>query len=189
MLETYKIAIDFAPIVFFAAIGAFLFAFNQLNFNRTLSLLAGGILARIAIGIFITGSWGVVVAQTVIALIAFGGLVYLLGGKASGDSILSVCALIALTPLPWGLIAVAVTLIGMVVLAFIQVKDAKEVMASVANATIATGLAQGVPNYDYLPDRKNLDRKAKRVTIMPIIAICYFLMFAFFLLQPLWLES
>lgn len=100
-------------------------------------------------------------------------------------------SLFALTPLPHGIPAfIAVFVLLLLYSALALRKQKGEWKATIMNAFLSTGLASGMPNYDYLPDKKDLDEKgAKRVSLLPFIAVIYGLFALYYVLRPLLLES
>lgn len=188
MPETYQTALSYAPLAIYAIIGTILFLFRKFTFNTGITLLLTMIAAKVALSI-IFGGILFFLAQMLIAVLAFVLLVMFFSGKTSGETMLTMTSLFALTPLMDGIPAFLGVFLLFFTYAFIMLRDRKEFNAIVANAVIASGMAQTLPDYGYLPERKELAEDKKRVSLLPFIAIVYTLFGLFYALRPLWMDA
>lgn len=188
MIEIYQTALSYAPISLFAIIGSILFLQKKLTFNKEMLIFIIALIGNITLSIF-SGNILLLIIQLVVATIIFIAMVFILSGKISGETILTISSMFALTPLMHGLFAFFAVFLILMALSLISMRrDPKEWSATIANAVLSTGLGSRSPNYEYMPDRKELSADKKRISLLPIIAVVYTLFGLFYALRPLWLD-
>lgn len=118
------------------------------------------------------GLWTPII-QAVIAGLVFIALVFFMGGKASGETFLTMCAIIALTPFPEGIVPVILIFAIFTVVAVITLKKQNDSAFFYVQETILkSGLASSLPDYSHLPERKETlsAPNAKKVSLLPYVA-------------------
>lgn len=113
------------------------------------------------------------VAQAAVAILVFIALVFFMGGKASGETFLTMCAIVALTPLPQGIIPVVLIFAIFTVGAVRTLKKQNDSAFFYVQETILrSGMASSLPDYSHLPDRKETlaAPNAKKVSLLPYVA-------------------
>ncbi len=195
MLETYKLIITLLPIIIYSAIGTILFYKKRITFNNQLALVLITWLCYIGISLFYKDY--AALAQMLIALGAFVVMIVFLSGRVSGETILSMSSLFALTPLPHGLIGfVGVFIILVIASIFIMKKEQGtwkktygEFRDTILLAFLSTGLAHSLPNYEYMEERSKLAKDAKKISILPYILFSFTMLATYFFLRTLTMES
>lgn len=183
MLDLYMPALVFLPVLLYAGFGSILFSLGAFTFNKGMTLLVISIAAHITISI-LAGTWIFALVQTVIAASAFILLIMFFAGKTSGETILTMTALLALTVIPSGLLAFLGTLAAFVVYAVIRLRKS-EVAATLYTAVLSSGMAQQLPNYEHMDDRKDLSAEEKRISLMPFMLAVNLLFALFYLVKPM----
>lgn len=135
----------------------------------------------------VAGNWLGIMAQTILSVGVFALLIMFFSGRTSGETILTMTALLALTPIPSGLLAIVGSLVVFLVYAVIKLRKS-EVYTTLYTAITASGMTQGLPNYDHLGDRKDLEADAQRVSLMPFMALVYGAFSIFFLVQTIMMD-
>lgn len=187
MSEIYITALSYAPIFFFSLIGSIFFAFKKYNFNTGMTLIGLAFLGKLGFHIAFGGTLAFV-AQVVLAALCFFLLVIFFSGKTSGETILTMSSMFLLTPLLHGVLAFLLVFVLLFLYSLFASKDREELKASIFLAFTSTGMAHAMPNYEHLPERKNLHQDAKRISLMPFIAIVYGGFAVYHLLSPLWMD-
>ena len=165
--------LSFLPIVMYSLIATGLYFWNKLTFNIQAAMLTVTIAANTLLSVFTHHSLLLPVIQAVLAAAVFVVLVYFMGGKASGETFLTMCALIALTPLPEGLIPLLLVFVIFTVVAVIALrKQSESAFFYVQETILKSGMANSLPDYSHLPDRKETlaAPNAKKVSLLPYVA-------------------
>jgi hypothetical protein len=113
------------------------------------------------------------IIQAVLAGLVFIALVFFMGGKASGETFLTMCAIIALTPVPEGIIPVVLIFTVFTVVAVRTLsKQNDSALFYVQETILKSGLASSLPDYSHLPERKETlsAPNAKKVSLLPYVA-------------------
>lgn len=188
MPEIYLTALSYAPMVFFALVGSIFFALKKYTFNTGMTLIALAVVGKLVFHIALGGIFPFII-QTVIALLVFFLLILFFSSKTSGETILTMTSMFLLTPLLHGVWAFLATFVLLFLYSILFSKDRQELKASLFLAITSTGMAHALPNYEHLPDRKDLDQDAMKVSLMPFIAVAYGAFALYHLMSPLWMES
>jgi hypothetical protein len=133
------------------------------------------------------GLWAPLV-QAVLAVLVFVALVFFMGGKASGETFLTMCAIVALTPWPEGIIPVIIIFVAFSVVAVITLKKQNDSAFFYVQETILkSGMASSLPDYSHLPERKETlsAPNAKKVSLLPYVASVMTLATLFYSVQYL----
>lgn len=186
MLDLYALPLSFLPILLYAGIGSLLFYAGSFTFNKGGALLGTSFVLHMALNI-VAGNWLGIMAQTILSVGVFALLIMFFSGRTSGETILTMTALLALTPIPSGLLAIVGSLVVFLVYAVIKLRKS-EVYTTLYTAITASGMTQGLPNYDHLGDRKDLEADAQRVSLMPFMALVYGAFSIFFLVQTIMMD-
>lgn len=186
MLELYGPALVFAPILLYTTIGTLLFSTGYFTFNKGMALLGVSFVVHVALSV-LTGNWLGLIVQTVVALIAFALMIVFFAGKTSGETILTMTALLGLTPIPSGLLAIVGSLVAFLVYAIVKLKKS-EVFSTMYTAVVSSGMAQQLPNYEHMGSRKELSSDEKRVSLIPFMLVIYLGFALFFLARPLFMD-
>lgn len=128
------------------------------------------------------------IAQAAIAVVVFIALVFFMGGKASGETFLTMCAIVALTPFPEGIIPVVVIFVLFTVFAVVTLKKQNDSAFFYVQETILkSGMASSLPDYSHLPERKETlaAPNAKKVSLLPYVASVMTLATLFYSVQYL----
>lgn len=195
MIETYKIIITLLPIIIYSAIGTILFYRKKITFNNQLALVLVTWLIYIGISLFYRDYAALI--QILIALLAFVVMIIFLSGRVSGETILSMSSLFALTPLPHGVFGFLGVFVVLIISSIIIMKNEQgtwtktyaEFRDTILLAFLSTGLAHSLPNYEYMEERSKLPKDAKKISILPYILISFTLLAVYFLFRTLTLES
>lgn len=138
----------------------------------------------------LNGYWVFTLGQVLIGAMVFFLLILMVGGKTSGETILTMSAIVALTPLPVGFVSVGLVFVITFILGIIAIRKQKDSVKNVMlDAVYSTGMGQGLPNYEHLQDRKELSKDQKTFSLLPVVAIVMFLSSVFYYIQPLMIES
>lgn len=184
-METF---ISFIPILAFSLIGSALFFTKKINFNNEVALLILALIAHITLSI-LNGYWIFTIGQVIVATLVFFLLVFVLGNKTSGETILTMTGLLALTPLPTGFIPLIAVFVITFIIGIVGLKKQSDSIKHViTDAVFSTGMGQSLPNYDHLPERSEVKGKRK-ISLLPVIGIVMTLSAVYYLIQPLFLES
>lgn len=183
-----NIILSFLPIVAYSLIATGLYFGNRLTFNLQSVMLGVAIVANIALAINTGhGLWEPII-QTVLAAFVFIALVFFMGGKASGETFLTMCAIIALTPMPEGIIPIVVVFAVFTVVAVRTLsKQNDSALFYVQETILKSGLANSLPDYSHLPERKETlsAPNAKKVSLLPYVAAVMTLATLFYGIQYL----
>lgn len=181
--------IQFLPIAIYAIIGSILFYTKKINFNNQVGLLVGATVIHAILAI-IQGQMFFTVGQILIAIVTFLLLVFFFSGKTSGETILTMVSIFALTPVPIGVIPMIVLFAVIFIAAGIALwRQSESIKLALLDATLSTGLSHSKPDYSHLPDRASLPADAKKTSMLPYIATVMTLASLWYLIQPLFLDS
>jgi hypothetical protein len=183
-----NIIISFLPIVVYSLIATGLYFGNKLTFNIQSVMLLAAIAADIVLSINTQRGLVVPIVQAILAGVVFVALVFFMGGKASGETFLTMCAIIALTPIPEGVIPVVLIFAIFTVMAVVTLKKQNDSAFFYVQETILkSGLANTLPDYSHLPERKETltAPNAKRVSLLPYVASVMLLATLFYSVQYL----
>jgi hypothetical protein len=183
-----NIILSFLPIVIYSLIASGLYFGNKLTFNIQSVMLIVAIGANIVLSISTGHGLLAPVVQAVIAGLVFIVLVFFMGGKASGETFLTMCAIIALTPFPEGIIPVVLIFVIFTVMAVITLnKQNDSAFFYVQETILNSGLANSLPDYSHLPERKETlsAPNAKKVSLLPYVASIMLLATLFYSIQYL----
>ncbi|MBC9707531.1 MAG: hypothetical protein H9W81_21935 [Enterococcus sp.] len=181
--------ISFLPILVYSLAGTILYFTKKITFNNQMVLLGLALTAHIVLSI-LGGYWVFTLGQVLIGSVVFFLLILMMGGKTSGETILTMSAIIALTPLPIGFISVGVVFIVTFILGILAIRKQQDSVKNVMlDAVFSTGMGQSMPNYEHLQDRKALDPEQKKFSLLPIVSLVMFLSALFYLVQPMFLEA
>lgn len=168
-----NIILSFLPIVIYALIASGLYFGNKLTFNIQSVMLIVAVIANIVVSLNTGHGLWTPLVQAVLAGLVFVALVFFMGGKASGETFLTMCAIIALTPLPEGVIPVVLIFVIFTVVAVITLnKQNDSAFFYVQETILKSGLANSLPDYSHLPERKETlsAPNAKKVSLLPYVA-------------------
>jgi hypothetical protein len=183
-----NIILSFLPIVVYSLIASGLYFGNKLTFNIQSVMLLVAITANIVISINTHHDLWIPVAQAVLAGLVFVALVFFMGGKASGETFLTMCAIIALTPMPEGILPVILIFVIFTVVAVVTLKKQNDsALFYVQETILSSGLANSLPDYSHLPERKETvsAANAKKVSLLPYVASVMILATLFYSIQYL----
>lgn len=181
--------IAFLPILVYSLIGTILYFSKKITFNNQMILLSLAFAAHVALSI-VDGYWVFTLGQFLIGFIVFFLLILAVGNKTSGETILTMSAIIALTPLPIGFISIALVFVATFVIGIIELRKQKDSVKNVMlDAVFSTGMGQGLPNYEHLKDRSELEVDQKKFSMLPIVSLVMFLSSMYYLIRPLLLDS
>ena len=168
-----NIILSFLPLVVYSLLASGLYFVNRLTFNRQSIMLVLAIVADIVLSINTHNDLLIPIIQVILAVLVFVALVFFMGGKASGETFLTMCAIVALTPWPEGIIPVVLIFTIFTVVAVITLKKQNDSAFFYVQETILkSGLASSLPDYSHLPERKETlsAPNAKKVSLLPYVA-------------------
>lgn len=182
MLDLYHNALVFTPAAFYGLVGTILFIFNAFTFNKGVALFAVAYAGHVYVSI-IYGGWIGPVVQTVIAAIVFVLMVMVFSGKISGETILTMSGLLALTPLPSGILAFVAVFLLLGAYSAVELGRSGVFKDTLRDAVVSTGMGQMAPNYGHLENRKEASVDAKKISLLPFVALVYTGFGLFFMLS------
>lgn len=180
--------LSFSPYIGFTLTCLVLYLSKKMTFNLTIIIFVVTVIARMITGFMIddwVGMWSVLL-QAVICVVIFIFLVFFMG-NVSWETLLTMTSMLAFTPIPNGIPAFLGTYVLIMIYSLIKL-DFKEVYGLLYDAVVSSGVGQGLPNYEHLPDKETKKGQA-RVTLLPFILIAYSLNALYYILSPYWMES
>lgn len=168
-----NIILSFLPLVVYSLLASGLYFVNKLTFNIQSIMLVLAIAADVVLSITTQHDLLIPIMQVFLAVFVFVALVFFMGGKASGETFLTMCAIVALTPWPEGIIPVVLIFTIFTVAAVITLKKQNDSAFFYVQETILkSGLASSLPDYSHLPERKEAlsAPNAKKVSLLPYVA-------------------
>lgn len=183
-----NIILSFLPIVAYSLIASGLYFVNKLTFNIQSVMLLFAMVANIVLSINTHHDLLMPIIQIVLAILVFVALVSFMAGKASGETFLTMCAIIALAPWPEGIIPVILIFVIFTVGAVITLnKQNDSAFFYVQETILKSGLANSLPDYSHLPERKETlsAPNAKKVSLLPYVASVMTLATLFYSVQYL----
>lgn len=181
--------IAFLPILVYSLIGTILYFSKKINFNNQMILLVLALISHIILSI-VGEYWLFTLGQVLIGIVVFFLLIFAVGNKTSGETILTMSAILALTPVPVGLIPVILVFVVTFLVGVVELRKQKDSVKDVMlDAVFSTGMGQSLPNYEHLKDRSELEPDKKKFSLLPIVSLVMFISSMYYLLQPLLLEA
>lgn len=159
--------LEFLPVLFFLVMSYATYHVFKNHINIALTAL----LVVSCVGHVFISDLGVAfyVAQGVAAVLLFFLMVTFIGNKTSLSTILTVCGVVALAPGFPGIIAMVMSLVGAVLVGIISMmKTQNRTIQQVSLEVAATsGMLGTLPDIQSLPDREEVGRDTKVVSIAP----------------------
>lgn len=168
-----NIILSFLPLVVYSLLASGLYFINKLTFNIQSVMLLLAMVANIALAISTNHGLWIPVIQAVLAGLVFVALVFYMGGKASGETFLTMCAIIALSPLPEAIVPIVLIFVSFTVVAVVTLnKQNASAFFYVQETILKSGMASSLPDYSHLPERKETlsAPNAKKVSLLPYVA-------------------
>lgn len=165
--------VDYAPVLVYLTLAwAWRLAFKEFKFSLHMGLLGIMIPAHVLISVLTTSNLWFNIAGVVAGILLYLTLVFFMGGKASGETLLIIPAVIALAPLPkaFPFIGLGIVLvIGASI--FAMRKQMDTVKALVYETALNSGLGATLPDYSNLPDRKSVSKDQKTISVIPFMLL------------------